>query len=550
MGERTPSTRSSEIEAENSLLADLTSRLSQIMDQTPTAATHETLAAPISIKLDDTNYGLWFLVVEMYISGKDKLGYINGDLPQPQETNPSFRKWMTENTVVKSWLINSVIPKLISNYIRFPTVKAVWDAIATTYFDGADTLQAYDLKQKVTRMRQGEGSIETYYNNLQGLWREIDFLRPNPMKCEFEIKKYNSILHEDRVYIFLDGLDDRLDKIRGDVLQLKPFPMVEQAHAHHDLKAKKKCDVGRAALVNTGDTAAAASTEPQLSLIPQQGVLLATANTTRALDNPDKYGTWNQWEGKTNLGETFCEEQNMWEGWHGFDNTIPAQCEEVTIDANKGAQLLSQEAHKTQSGVMEDDVTGSICGQEQSIQSTEEEQFLLPNSKSSPGKGLMFRKHHHLDIDGYTDADWAGNTTARRSTSAYFTFVGKNLVIWRSKKLIAEAEFRGMAKGLCELLRLKRLLAEIGHSSKSSMNMFCDNKSAIQTAENLVQRDRTKHVEVDQNFIKEKLEVKIIRFPFVKSEEQLADILTKAVPSKVFHNSLDKLNIRDICALT
>ncbi|KAK2982003.1 hypothetical protein RJ640_007595, partial [Escallonia rubra] len=344
MGERTPSTGNSEIGAENSLLGDLTSRLSQIMNQTPTAATQETLAAPIGIKLDDTNYGLWSQVVEMYISGKDKLGYINGDLPQPQDTDPSFRKWRTENAVVKSWLINSMDPKLISNYIRFPTAKAIWDAIATTYFDGADTSKVYDLKRKVTRMRRGEGSIETYYNNLQGLWREIDFRRPNPMKCEFDIEKYNSILQEDGVYTFLDGLDDRLDKIRGDVLQLKPFPTVEQAYAHvrredlrqsvihdlkgtkvtattftlagfkwktefftkpksqgeevscthcghpkhtrdtcfklhgypewwHDLKAKKKRDVGRAALVNTGDTSAAASMESQLSLIPQQGVL-------------------------------------------------------------------------------------------------------------------------------------------------------------------------------------------------------------------------------------------------------------------------------------
>ncbi|KAK3025744.1 hypothetical protein RJ639_040436 [Escallonia herrerae] len=96
MGERTPSTGNFEIGAENSLLADLTSKLSQIMNQTPTVATQETLAAPIGIKLDDTNYRLRSQVVEMYISGKDKLGYINGDLPQPQETDPSFRKWRTE----------------------------------------------------------------------------------------------------------------------------------------------------------------------------------------------------------------------------------------------------------------------------------------------------------------------------------------------------------------------------------------------------------------------------------------------------------------------
>ncbi|KAG8368504.1 hypothetical protein BUALT_Bualt15G0052500 [Buddleja alternifolia] len=81
-------------------------------------------------------------------------------------------------------------------------------------------------------MRQAGGSIEKYYNDLQGLWREIDFRRPNPMECASDIHKYNSIIQEERVYIFLDGLDDRLDKIRSDVLQMKPFPTVEQAYAH------------------------------------------------------------------------------------------------------------------------------------------------------------------------------------------------------------------------------------------------------------------------------------------------------------------------------
>ena len=52
------------------------------------------------------------------------------------------------------------------------------------------------------------------------------------MKCVEDIQLYNSNIQEDRVYVFLDGLNDRLDKIRSDVLQMKPFPSVEQAYAH------------------------------------------------------------------------------------------------------------------------------------------------------------------------------------------------------------------------------------------------------------------------------------------------------------------------------
>ena len=124
---------------------------------------------------------------------------------------------------------------------------------------------------------------------------------------------------------------------------------------------------------------------------------------------------------------------------------------------------------------------------------------ILRYLKSSPGKGLMFSKNNHLDIEGYTDVDWAGNISDRKSTSGYFTFIGENLVTWRSKKQkvvalsSAEAEFRGMVKGICELLWLKRLLTEIGFAPSSEMDLFCDNKAAIDIAHNPVQHDCTKH---------------------------------------------------------
>jgi hypothetical protein len=169
--------------------------------------------------------------MEMYISGRDKLGYINGDLSQPTPTDPMFRQWRTENSIVKGWLINSMEPHLIGNFIRFPTAQLVWESIATTYFDGSDTSQIYELKKKITQLTQHGGTLENYYNNLQGLWREIDFRRPNPMKCAQDIAQFNRIQQEDRVYTFLDGLDDRLDNVRADVLQLPSLPMVEQAYA-------------------------------------------------------------------------------------------------------------------------------------------------------------------------------------------------------------------------------------------------------------------------------------------------------------------------------
>ncbi|BBH03064.1 BURP domain-containing protein [Prunus dulcis] len=93
----------------------------------------------------------------------------------------------------------------------------------------------------------------------------------------------------------------------------------------------------------------------------------------------------------------------------------------------------------------------------------------------------------------------------------YFTFVGGNLATWRSKKKnvvspsSVEAEYRGMAHGVCELLWIRRLLTELGFKPEKPMESHYENKSAIDIAHNPVQHDRTKQVEVDRHFIKEKL---------------------------------------------
>ena len=80
--------------------------------------------------------------------------------------------------------------------------------------------------------------------------------------------------------------------------------------------------------------------------------------------------------------------------------------------------------------------------------------------------------------------------------------------------------------------------------------ILCNWLRPVDISHNPIQHDRTKHAEVDRHFIKEKLDENIIQFPFVKSEDQLTDILTKVVASQAFYNSLVKLGMNDIYAPT
>lgn len=177
---------------------------------------------------------------------------------------------------------------------------------------------------------------------------------------------------------------------------------------------------------------------------------------------------------------------------------------------------------------------------------------ILRYLKKNPGSGLFFQKTKNREVEVYTDADWGGSSIDGRSTTGYCTFVWGNLVTWRSKKQTvvakssAEAEFRAMCQGICEGIWLGRMLKELKVARNNKMTLFCDNKAAIEIAKNLVHHDRTKHVEIDRHFIKEKLDTKMVELTHVPSSFQIADVLTKALPKSKFDIMKSKLDMLDI----
>lgn len=186
---------------------------------------------------------------------------------------------------------------------------------------------------------------------------------------------------------------------------------------------------------------------------------------------------------------------------------------------------------------------------------------ILRYLKGALGQGLFFGKHKDRSIRVFTDADWGGSKGDMRSTSGYGTFVWGNLTIWRSKKqaVVArssvEAELRALTLGICEGLWIKRVLKDLHLetinpfiSVDSPIFTYCDNISAIHMVENPIHHDKTKHVEIDRHFIREKLEDKTLYLKHVSSAEQVADILTKPVSPTIFRRLLSKLGCTNIYA--
>ena len=85
------------------------------------------------------------------------------------KTNPSYATWDAENSMIMAWLVNSIEEEISSNYICYPTAKALWDNIIQMYSDLGNQSQIYELQLKLGDICQGENSVTKYFNVLKGL---------------------------------------------------------------------------------------------------------------------------------------------------------------------------------------------------------------------------------------------------------------------------------------------------------------------------------------------------------------------------------------------
>ncbi|KAJ9548130.1 hypothetical protein OSB04_020673 [Centaurea solstitialis] len=186
---------------------------------------------------------------------------------------------------------------------------------------------------------------------------------------------------------------------------------------------------------------------------------------------------------------------------------------------------------------------------------------ILRYLKGTLSHGLHIKASVVDRLVAYSDADWAGCPNTRRSTSGFCVYLGDNLVSWSSKRQhvvsrsSAEAEYRGIANVVAETAWLRNLLLELCCPLSRATVVFCDNVSAMYLASNPVQHQRTKHVEIDLHFVRERVAIGHVRVLHVPSAYQYADIFTKGLPTSLFFNEehilfkrLDLSSMDDGCA--
>ncbi|GKA90799.1 retrovirus-related pol polyprotein from transposon TNT 1-94 [Tanacetum coccineum] len=185
---------------------------------------------PTSNTLNENNYILWSKVMKMRINGRKMWGYISGAKTKPAEESEDYENWCSENDKVKGWLCDSMSTTLMNRYVCLETAKEVWDSLEAMYTDTSDETQIFELHRKCFSTKQSGRSIATYYDELASLFQEID--QRNTMKGESIssitlLQKYVGRL---RVHMFLSGLDNVYDQVRGEILRKDPPLTLEQSY--------------------------------------------------------------------------------------------------------------------------------------------------------------------------------------------------------------------------------------------------------------------------------------------------------------------------------
>ncbi|GKD81716.1 hypothetical protein Tco_1348555, partial [Tanacetum coccineum] len=162
--------------------------------------------------------------------------------------------------------------------------------------------------------------------------------------------------------------------------------------------------------------------------------------------------------------------------------------------------------------------------------------------KGKPKLGLWYPRESSFDLESYSDSDYAGANLDRKSTTGGCQFLGRRLITWQCKKqtIVAtsttEAEYVAAASCCGQVLWIQNQMLDYGFNFMNT-KIYIDNESTICIVKNPVYHSKTKHIAIRHHFIRDAYEKKLIQVLKIHTNDNVADLLTKAFDSK---NSLVK----------
>ncbi|XP_022145891.1 uncharacterized protein LOC111015239 [Momordica charantia] len=171
--------------------------------------------------LGASNYNSWCRSMLIALSGKNKVGFIDGTIKKPNGN--LLAAWKCNNDIITSWIINSVSKEIAASIIYTGSAKDIWDELKER-FQQSDAPRIFQLRKELVTTIQGTLSIEAYYTKLKTVWQELTDYRPT-IDCTCSgLKSLSEFFQSEYVMTFLMGLNESYAKIRAQILLMDPIP--------------------------------------------------------------------------------------------------------------------------------------------------------------------------------------------------------------------------------------------------------------------------------------------------------------------------------------
>ncbi|KAJ0688424.1 putative RNA-directed DNA polymerase [Helianthus annuus] len=183
----------------------------------------------VSIKLKGTeNYAVWSSAMKLALEAKNKYGFIDGKVEKSKDDDILAAQWDRCNSVVLTWLLNSVSEELFLGQVFSKLASEVWNDLKES-FDKIDGSVVYDLYKKINCIAQNGSTVAEYYNKLTTMWKQFDAMLQLPSCSCQAAKDYNDFSALIKLMQFLMGLDDVYQPVRTNILTRETFPSVKVA---------------------------------------------------------------------------------------------------------------------------------------------------------------------------------------------------------------------------------------------------------------------------------------------------------------------------------
>lgn len=191
----------------------------------------------IAIVFNGSNYVNWSRAMKMALIARNKQGFIDGTLPKPSPPSTDLQKWIRNDHVVLSWIINSIDKTLVESFIFIDTAFELWKEIKERY--GQSNLpQLFDLHRSLFFMEQHDDSVASYYCKKKRVWDELQSLEGVPdcscgaiSNCSCGIlHKFVEADNKMKLIQFLSGINPSYDQVKVNILSMDPPPTLNRAY--------------------------------------------------------------------------------------------------------------------------------------------------------------------------------------------------------------------------------------------------------------------------------------------------------------------------------